>query len=70
MLLGKEEEKIKKNIALNMSFFLITSTQNTPVPPSHNTSTFVWLGQKWRHTSFPFSSISLIRSDNLIINMT
>ena len=33
MLLGKEEEEIKKNIALNISFFLITSTQNTPVPP-------------------------------------
>ena len=36
MLLGKEEEKIKKNIALNMSLFLIISTQNTPVPPSHS----------------------------------
>ena len=36
MLLGKEEEEIKKNIALNISFFLITSTQNTPVPPSHS----------------------------------
>lgn len=30
MLLEKEEEKIRKNIALNIFFFLIASAQSTP----------------------------------------